>query len=292
MRTPIVVTVFALLLAGCSGGTTSTSGGSGGAVRDNALTAKGPAPSRSNTKSADLLDTTVRGHDVVYTGSLTVRARDLNSALADVEGIVARVGGLIADERTSTGPDHGSPARATLTLRVPPEDFRTVLNELGSTLGTQLDRRQQIVDVTERVADVESRVQSARAALVRLRALYDKAQTIEEMLAIEAEITERQADLEAVQAQRKALAAQTEFATITLELVERAAAPPSPTSPKGFVAGLAMGWKAFVAFGTNVSTFLGMAFPFLVPLGLLGLATWWARGLVRRHRPTPPPATP
>lgn len=290
-----------LLLAGCgrqdpSAGSATSPERADGAAAGQAERAGRP-PSQAKRGAADGTQGSGAGAEqvrlapsdrsIVYTASLKVRADDVAAAVPHAKDIVTTAGGYVADERTSQNPDDGGKdTSATLTLKVPAERYRDVLDQLGTSLGTRLELRQQARDVTEEVADTESRLKSARAALARMRALLDEADTLGEVLQVEGEIDRREADLEALQARQKSLDARTSYATVTLHLVSAPAPYVDKDAHPSFLSGLAAGWKAFRSSASALLTALGAALPFLAVLAMVALAGWWARRLLRRRRAT------
>lgn len=232
----------------------------------------------------DVGEAAFAGREVIRTGSLSLRARDLTAARERVAGLVDRLGGVVASESTSLDPAPGKRRSGSqwvlLGLQVPTERFDAAMTEL-SELGRVQERSIQTEDVTGEVADVDSRVDSARAALERVRALLTRADSLGTVIRLEGVLSDRQADLEALLSQQRALAGQTSLATIQVEL--RTAAPrPEPVAEdeevRGFLAGLGAGWDGLRTLLTSVGTGVGVALPFLLLGAALGApALVWHR---------------
>jgi hypothetical protein len=290
----------ATLLGGCSGHPTSTTASAGAADRS-APKAERQLPqdavSAGSSSGADegegARNTSARvlpvGRDIVYRGQITVRVKDVAAAAARAETLAAGVDGLVFAEETETGPGQSSAARASLTLRVPPTQFRPLLDQLGR-LGKQLSRSQTAEDVTTQVVDVESRLQSQKRSVARMQTLLGRATTIGEIVQVEGELARREADLESLEAQQKKLDDITELATIDLSLVAPDTPAPTPADDEdlGFLAGLRGGWNAFLAVVVVALTGIGALVPFVILLGLVGVPAW----LVVRSRRHPSAAAP
>ncbi|MEV5407615.1 DUF4349 domain-containing protein [Thermopolyspora sp. NPDC052614] len=294
----------ALILTGC-GGAESASGGlaapqsadqeaagrsaaDGSGAADTATSLAAKDGERQGEGSQPQINVQPEDRAIVYTAEMTVRAKDVAAAAEKAKQLAIAAGGYVADERSDSFDGGGS--RATLILKVPPDRYPTVIGQFGRDLGKRENLHQGTEDVTEEVADVAARVKSAEAALAQFRTLLTKAEKIGEVLEIEREISQRTADLEALQARQKALAARTSMATITLNLIGPAAAPPDDDDePDGFLGGLATGWKALVAAVKIGLTILGVLLPWLVVFILLALVL---RLLLRRLRPRPAAASP
>lgn len=297
----------ALLLAGCGGGGSrsdvlTSDAGSGAAAPAVASAAsaeaqeqdvsKQPRPERqdsgglvSNVKLAQ------QDRQVIYTGSMTVRAKQVTAAVQQAKQIVTSAGGYLSKEETSSASD--TEDTAMLEFKVPPDKYAEVLARLGKDLGKQLSMNQGTQDVTMRMADVNSRLKSAQQSLDSLRTLLKKADTIGQVLQVEREISTREADLESLQAQQKELATQVAMATLTLRLVGPVTEVQDPEEePAGFLGGLKAGWTALVSYTKVALTVLGALVPWLVAsLPLIALIIYLARrNRVRRPRvPAPPP---
>ncbi len=315
----LVLTVLAaLLLAGCSG--TSTSAGSDSQAEpmqagEAGVAAPAPAATGADGSAAkagpdsSLADDAAEPRSVIRTGRLTLRVDKLDPASASTRQVATGLGGYVASETTglsegvttdgSTGPSgsastfDGSSAQAgqsLIQLRVPQPSFDAAMAALAR-IGTELNRTTSARDVTADQADLTSRSQSAAASVARVRALLGQAKTIQDIVTLEAELTRRQADLDAYQAKLKALTGQADLATITVELVTPAVA--ASGEQNGFLGGLAAGWHSLGRATAALLVVLGALLPYLVLFALIGAAVLWTR---RRfgwgRRPAQAPAAP
>ncbi|MEU5862574.1 DUF4349 domain-containing protein [Nonomuraea sp. NPDC047529] len=291
----------ALLLAGCGAGGGEPMVAAAGASEASSQALAAPeaqdqvAPEKRVARQSG--DSAVSGvklaqqqdRQVIYTGSMTVRAKQVTSAAQQAKQLVTAAGGYLSKEETNTASD--TEDSALLEFKIPPTRYADVTGRLGRELGKQLSMNQGTQDVTLQVADVESRLKSAQESLASLRTLLKKADTIGQVLQVEREINSRESDLEALQAQQKELATQVAMATLTLRLVGPVAVVEDPAEePAGFLGGLKAGWEALVSFTKTALTVFGALLPWLVVMvPLLAVAVF----LVRRNRarrPAPPAA--
>jgi hypothetical protein len=284
------------LLAGCGGGhgATSSSGSSGssgvsaggGSAAGSLDAARAPVAGPAGkaaagaAEHADGIDNSASvvpiTRSVVYKGVITVRVRDVAAAVTRAEGVATGVDGLVYAEQTSSEPGRKGPASATMTLKVPPTQFRPVLNQLGA-LGKQLSESQTAQDVTSQAVDIESRLRSQRASVARLRALLDRATTVGAIVQVEGELSQRESDLEALEAQQKRLGELVDLATINVDFVApdvKAATPAKKKGNLGFGSGLGGGWHALVAVVLVALTAAGALLPFVLTLALVGVPAW------------------
>ena len=276
---------------GGGGGAAERADGSGGSSGAGAAGAVGGG-SDSASGSGQLVSNRVvpQGRDIVYRGGVTVEVRDVATAAHRVESMVLAVGGVVADESSTRAQGRRGLGDAHLTVRVPPQDFGSVLDRVGG-LGRELERTRSARDVTTELADVDSRVRTQERSVDRVRTLLARADTIGEVVQIESELARREADLESLQAQLARLEDVTDLSTIEVLLLARSEARPAPVPDDdlGFVAGLRGGWDAFGEIVLVVLTVLGALLPFLVVATLVGLPAY---ALLRRaRRPTSAPDT-
>jgi hypothetical protein len=274
--------VAVLGLAACgSGGGAQTSGatqngkasGEGVSAAD-AGQAQQPAAAPGNQGSAGQQPVPASQRRIARSAQLSVEVDDVYAAARTAYEVGTRFGGFVADESTEQD-------RATIQLKVAADRLDDALAALAE-IGRVAARSQQAQDVTEQVVDVQARVASQRASVERVRALLDHANAIGEIVQIESELTRRQAELESLERRAAALDGQTELATVTVQLRR----PGGLTSPgrddSGFLAGLAAGWRVFLASTQVLLTMLGALLPFLIALAIPATLIVW---LLRRHRP-------
>jgi hypothetical protein len=289
----------AVMLSGCGGADEGSSAkpaanqegaadDSGGTDRDGA----GQSLTDGDDSKAAAPDTAARalpaGRDIVYRGQISVRVKNVATAANRVESLVGAVDGVVFSEESSNVPGNPSESSATMTLRVPPAEFRSTLKKLAG-LGDRLSQTQTAEDVTTQVVDTRSRVATQERSVSRVRALLGQAKTIGEVVQIESELARREADLESLQAQLARLKDVTELATIEVSLVGPDAEAPVDEEDLGFLAGLRGGWDAFVQVVLVGLTVLGALLPFLLTAALIAVPAW----LIfrpRRAATVPPPA--
>ncbi|MEV1245967.1 DUF4349 domain-containing protein [Nonomuraea sp. NPDC050022] len=290
-----------LVLSGCGGGQSNIQSSQAGApavapeaasgqteskaAQDSASTPQRKAP-KSVENIASKVKVTQQDRQVIYTASMTVRAKEVTGAALQAKQIVTTAGGYLSKEESNSA--EGSEASALLEFKIPPARYGEVLAALGKNLGKQLSVQQGTQDVTLQVADVNSRLKSAQQALDSLRTLLKKADTIGQVLQVEREISDREADLESLQSQQKELATQVGMATLTLRLVGPVAVVNEPSEePAGFLGGLKSGWRGLVGAVKVALTVVGVLLPWMivvVPVIVLTVV------LARRRRPARPAA--
>ncbi|NHC24161.1 DUF4349 domain-containing protein [Nocardioides sp. IC4_145] len=221
---------------------------------------------------------------VISTGNVALRAEDVGEARAEVQEVVDRYDGEVAEENTGTD-DDGDVARSRLVLRVPTARFDEAVESLTG-VADLVDASTTSEDVTTKVLDVDIRVRVQRRSIRRIELLLDRAESIRDIVAIEAQLSRRQADLASLEKQQDHLADQTAQSTITVSIArtrEGQEAEPE-ADDAGFLTGLASGWDGLVTTAVAAATVLGAVLPFAAVALLLGLPAW---ALLRRLRRRP-----
>jgi hypothetical protein len=232
---------------------------------------------------------------IIYTAQLTVRAKDVSTALGQATQIVETAGGYVASENASNDPDHPASATATVTFKIPVAVYQQTLASLSSGgVGVQLSLQQQAQDVTQQVADVNSQVISDEAAIAQLRVLLRHAGSVSDLLQVQDQINTEESALEAMQAQQRALNHEVSYATVTTTIVGPKAVAPKPkpkrTAPPGLASGATGGWHAFKLTIDWILAIIGAVAPFAAALAVLAALAWWIRRRLQRHpAPTPVP---
>lgn len=280
------VLAAALAVAGCSSSGTD-SGSSATSEQQQASEAPGrseagadeaadsAAGSKADDRPGEQQDSAQRkppkiaSEHVVRKASLTVRVKDVSSALDDTRTTVETAGGYVGNETTDR--DDRSHERSHLVLRVPQEKYTDVLDELSGS-GKLIERKVSADDVTDQVVDVESRIASQKASVKRVRDLMDKATELSDIVTLEGELSTRQAELESLQARQASLKDRTALATITLVLSETEVEK-ERDEERGFTDALGSGWEAFVTTMRWIAVVVGAALPFLTALVVL-LVAW------------------
>jgi hypothetical protein len=282
-----------LLIAGCSGATTSSSsanvGSRGPAFSAPSATAgglhaaggavRGPA-APATSGQADTARLVPASQSIVYTANLTVQVRSAMGAAARAASYIAGAGGYTAAEQARAARSRQR-ARVSLTLKVPVPGYPAALAALGR-LGRQTALGQQSSDVTQQVADVSSLVTSQEDEIAQLRALLSRAGSVSGLLQVQQQLGTDESQLESLQAQQRALDRETTYATIAVLLLgpqPRLAPARHAAARHGFGAGLAAGWHGLARATGWLLTAAGAVLPFAVVIAILG-----GLGYAGRHR--------
>ncbi|MEE4542526.1 DUF4349 domain-containing protein [Streptomyces sp. V4-01] len=282
------------------GGAADANGGAGGGSQDSAAgdasRPTGAAPGASGRAAGPAGAPPAAPAYLVRTADLTVQTPHVRQQLDRAREYAVEAGGYPGDEDTTV--DARGHAASTVQLRVPPSAYDRLLTELGG-LGTLLDRKVAVKDVTGQVVDVQSRIRSQQASVARVRKLMDQAGSLTDVVTLESELSTRESDLEALEAQQASLKSQTGLATVTLRLTEppvKAAPPEKPVRKKGDGLGTTVGhaagdgWHAFYVTVRALLVVIVVVLPFAVVLVLGWFVFRRVRGRLPRRSVSAPPS--
>ncbi len=174
----------------------------------------GPINSNSADSNSDVLDTI--GKQVISQASVSLEVNTVSTALSQVETMAQNLGGSV-DSMSSNGAQNQE--QATVTIRVPQDQFLTALDKLQS-LGTVQNQNITSQDVTQQYIDLQAQLNSAQLEEQSLQAILAKATTVADEIAIQEQLTQVIAQAENLQGQIDYIQNQVDMATITVTLNE------------------------------------------------------------------------
>ena len=158
------------------------------------------------------------GPMIIRTAQLAVVTKDFEKARENVESILRRHRGYLADLKV--GGSTGSGRSLTGTLRVPADQLDAAIGELES-LGRVETESQTGQDVTSQYVDLEARLTNSRHTEERLiDLLRNRTGKLSDVLEVEQEISRVRGEIEQIEAERKTMANQVTFATVNLTMSE------------------------------------------------------------------------
>jgi hypothetical protein len=150
--------------------------------------------------------------------SLSIVAKDFDSARASLDAMLARHSGYAANLNVAT--PQGAARMLQASLRIPAPQLPAVLAEFKS-LGRVEGETQSGEEVTQQHADLVARLKNSRETEQRLQAiLTQRTGKISDVLEVEQEIARVRGEIEQMEAEQKNLEHRVDFATIDLKLSE------------------------------------------------------------------------
>jgi hypothetical protein len=273
---PATFLLVALCLAGCTGGSSSSSGSAPGSSAPGVSDSGQLNPTTDGAAKGEVTDAT-SGRSEITTGSLTMITTVPTRSADDATRVVEQAGGRV-DARNEQAPvddssvesssvDEGG--RVDLTVRIPSAKVSATLDQL-KRLGTKATVKISTADVTGEVRDLGARITALQASVDRLLTLMTKATSTQDLITIESALSERQANLESLASQKRQLDEQVDLSTFQVHLGSEASA--KVEAPGTFIDGLITGWQALAGFLAGVLVVAGVLLPWLLAAAVIAAA--------------------
>lgn len=266
-------------------------GGDAAGVQATGTPAATPQPEAAKSRegttggSADSTDQLAfRDRKLIRTGQVHLEVQDFDAARANLTRTVARYGGYVSDSRQERHRiDNKSFKTGMVVLRVPAENFTAVMDETEA-VGTVIESRTNVEDVTEQLVDIEARLENLRAQRDQLRELYRRANDTEDVLAVQRRLADVQQDIERLEAKQQNLQRQVALSTIRVRMEEPRPEPEPPETEQWYEVGILSAFLESVngvvvtlrALVVSIAYVLPYLLVFGVPL-VAGLVVVWVR---------------
>lgn len=236
---------------------------------------------------------------IIFTTAIDLSVPDVTSSFTEVQRIARSAGGYVEASNLSVlaASDDDGAQRASVTLRVPADEYDNVLNSLRVLNGSKVTREQaQSNEVTEQYVDLQSRLRNLERSEEQYLTLLAKAASIDDIITVNDRLDGIRAEIEQIQGRLNVLDHMTDMATIDVSLTPLAAARVEETKSGGistpaeaFSAALevsADALRVLAAAGAVAVVALG----WLIPVGVFALII---RRLAKNRRVGhPAPETP
>jgi hypothetical protein len=226
---------------------------------------------------------------IVKTGEMTLEVANVGETLGRVRAMVTELGGYVGGSQAGTLDD-----RATLTVRIPADQFDTALarlHELDAEVVAEATREEE---VTDQVVDLDARIDNLRASEASYRQLLDRAERIEDILAVQSRLDAVRGEIEQLRAQLDALEDRAALSTLTITLVPRAEPVTEQAETWDPGAQLDRALASLVGIGQGLLDgaiwFVVVWLPILLVLAIIGLVLY--RGVLEARRRLPPARPP
>lgn len=197
---------------------------------------------------------------LIQTASIVLRVDDITETATAITSYVNGIQGRIDSKNEYRNPDSSAVTSADFMIKVPSDKLGEALDRL-KTLGDLEGFSTSATDVTLQVIDLDARIAALQNSISSLKNLLDDASNVSDLLAAEAALTQRQSELDGLTSQRNYLADQIDLAAIWVSVYPKNSL--AAIKPIGFIAGLEKGWEAIVQFASNLTTWSGLALPWI-----------------------------
>ena len=158
------------------------------------------------------------GPMIIRTADLSLITKEFDKARANLEAILKRHRGYVAELKA--GGSTGSGRTLTATLRVPADQLDATLTEV-KTIGRVESESQSGQDVTSQYVDLQARLANARNTEQRLTDLLrNRTGKLSDVLEVEQELDRVRGEIEQMEAERKNMSNQVSYATLSATIAE------------------------------------------------------------------------
>ena len=197
---------------------------------------------------------------LIQTASIALRVDDVAETATAITSYVNGIQGRIDSKNEYRNPDSSAITSADFMIKVPSDKLDEALDRL-KTFGDLEGFSTSATDVTLQVVDLDARIAALQNSISSLKKLLEDASNVSDLLAAEAALTQRQSELDGLTSQRNYLADQIDLAAILVSVYPKNSL--AAIKPIGFIAGLEKGWEEIVKFASNLTTWSGLALPWI-----------------------------
>ncbi|MFY1046565.1 DUF4349 domain-containing protein [Chryseobacterium sp. GP-SGM7] len=214
---------------------------------------------------------------VIKNGDIEIQVGDIKKAQNQVSEILKKNKAYIQSERFN---NNDISENLNLTIRVPHQNFDTLINSFSDGVGSVLSKNVSSDDVTEEYTDVSIKLENKKIYLEKYRDMLRSTKTTKDMLEIQENIRELEDEIDVSEGRLRFIDDRVNYSTLNLVLYKEKVRS-SATSNIGFGSrfgdSFTEGWNSFVAF------FLGIIslWPFflLIPFIIMIWKKWRKRSI-------------
>jgi len=205
---------------------------------------------------------------------LSLETREFDQAVADLNDLVARLGGYIEySDISGRSLDYKGEyyrRNAHFVARIPAEKLSEATGTIEEICNVT-SRSESVNDITDAYYDVDGRLRTLRIEEERLLALLEKAEKLEDMLTIESHLSEVRYQIEKLTGQLNRYDNQVNYSTVSMylqEVVEYTEKEPEPISFGQRIGRSFQNSLSFIGdFGEGLLITLVAVLPFLLVYG-------------------------
>ena len=166
---------------------------------------------------------------IIKTATLKLEVKDFKTYNADVHKTVKQFGGYIAQEEQNLTDEK---SETVISIKVPVEQFETMMNQLPGADVKVLEKRITTEDVTGEVVDTKSRLEAKKQMRLKYLEFLKQSKNMEEVLQVQGEVNNIQEEIESAAGRVEFLSHQSAFSTINLTFFQPLAGyKPADDSP-------------------------------------------------------------
>ncbi|MEO6719405.1 MAG: DUF4349 domain-containing protein [Ferruginibacter sp.] len=154
---------------------------------------------------------------IIKTGTLRVEVKDFKKYSESIHAVTRKFGGYIAQEQQNLTEEK---SEAILSIKVPVEQFETIMNELPASDSKVLERKITSEDVTGAVIDTRSRLEAKKQVRLKYIDFLKASKNMEDVLKVQSEINDLQEEIEAASGRVDYLSHEAAYSTINLSFYQ------------------------------------------------------------------------
>ena len=169
---------------------------------------------------------------VLKNATLNMTVENPAQSVSFVTQMAEQMGGwVVSSNATTTERDGHKLAQATISVRVPVEQFSTALERIKT--GAISVETENIAgdDVTLKYVDLSSQLNNLEATEAQFQKIMSTATNINDVLTVQRQLTEVQGQIETIKGQLKYFSEAAAYSLISLTLTQKAPPPPPPPPP-------------------------------------------------------------
>ena len=169
---------------------------------------------------------------IIKTATLKLEVKNFKGYNDDIHKTVKQFGGYIAKEQQNLTDEK---SETIISIKVPGNQFETMMNQLPGGNGKVLEKRITTKDVTGEVVDTKSRLEAKKQMRLKYLEFLKQSKNMEEVLQVQNEINSIQEEIESAAGRVEFLSHQSSYSTINLTFFQPLAGyKPTEETPSFF----------------------------------------------------------
>ena len=166
---------------------------------------------------------------IIFTANLALRADDVSHTYSAAVDLARQNGGYVEKSQFTNDREETSRRTASLTIRVPVQNYDTLLTSLRTMNGASIDTEgSNSNEVTDQYTDLDSRLRNLERTESQYLDLMAQAKTIQDILTVQDRLATVRSQIEQIQGRLKVLDDQTSLATVNVTIAPVVAKPQEP----------------------------------------------------------------
>lgn len=169
--------------------------------------------SEEDNSDQEILNADEISKKLIRNGSISFRTSNLDKTRDFINETIIQLNGYISSENTSTEDKRNT---ITLTVRVPANNFDSLLDAISSRHPKVDYQNIYVEDVTQDFIDIEARLSTKKELEQRYMELLKNAKSVSEILEIEKQIGELRSEIESYEGRLRYLSKQVNYSTLRI----------------------------------------------------------------------------